>query len=837
MSQSRSRTRSIRCGLVVGAVGAALLIAPQVAYAGGGGGVGPMIVMPGSSATLFDSASPFTTTTSVVQISSAASGATCAVSKVTTTPLPSGVWNATGVTKTDGNNNATTNQVNFTVPGTNGPTAGTNGAIRPYNACVYDSVTGAAQSSAPFYVGVQAMANPMAGIGGGGNQITISTTPNTLFASATSVSGLFTTGTCTNTYGTPGASNLVATGVTKDTSSSVRLTVPSGAVANAPGSTMYNICLYDNTGALLSFANYNANLVALTPSGGSYLTSNGVTGSSTVPFLSGVTTPGVLVVPGGGCPGNYNNASGFNPAPVAVVSPNVRRLTNYRLALTIPPLTQQTPNPNQPMFYSVCFYSNATTGSLVGSGSYAATVVANPTAVMPSAGPAAGNTIITVVGTDFPTDPGRITATLGGVPLTDIQPQGDKMFTARTPAHAVDDNVTLVVTTSAGTKALQNAFSFVNPVKVTPNTAPNTTPTVDVDVQGMGFLAMNFGTGGNSARVFLVRGAYNGAEAATNARANGPVSECVNVLPISDEELVCTLQLNRRLDATGAPFNPATYTKTTTTLASDIGTAAGSRVITSVGGKFSADDVGQMIVEDGGPTHIPATTTITSVLGPNRAVISAPASQNGSTLTAAIGLVPVHGFTNTVIATADSTTVSLASGAFTGADVGRVFNATSGIPNGTTIVAVAPGGASATLSAPASNPNPNVVTVNVTTANNSNSITVASGALAAADVNGVIGANSIGIPVGTTISSLTGNPVTGAVLSANASNSLGTVGGPVSITINRAVNGSLFPAASVPSGAYSLTVVSNGALNAETTDPDYFQTAITSSSVFTVGPF
>jgi hypothetical protein len=811
----------------VGAVGAALLIAPQAAQAGPGAGVGPMIVMPGGGATLFDSTSPFTTATSVVQISTSA----CNGTRLTT--LPSGVWNATGVTKTDGNGNVTTNQVNFTVPPTNGPTANSNGGIKSYNACVYDSATGAAQSSAPFYVGPPTMANPMAGISGGGNQITVSS-PNTPFTSATSVSALFTSGTCTNTFGTPGTSNLVAPGVIKDSPSSLRLTVPPGAVATGPGSTMYNVCLYDNTGGLLSFATYNANLVALTPSSGSFTTGNGVTGISTQPFLSGVTAPGALIVQGSGCPGSYNNTSGFNPAPVAVTGSNVRRLSNYRLAVTIPPLTQQAPTSNQPLFYSVCFYANATTGSLVGSGSYAATVVANPTAVMPSAGSVAGNTLITVVGTDFPTDPGRITATLGGVPLTEIQPQGDKMFTAKTPAHAVADNVTLVVTTAAGTKALQNAFSFVNPVKVTPNTAPNTTPTVDVDVQGTGFMSMNFGTGGNSARVFLVRGVYNGAPAATNARANGPVSECVNVLPISDEELVCTLQLNRRLDATGVLFNPATYTKTT--LTSDIGTTAGSRVITSVGGKFSADDTGQMIVEDTAPNHIPPNTTITSVLGPSRAVISAPASQSGSTLTAVIGLVPVHSFTNAVIATADSTTVSLASGAFTGADVGRVFNGTTGIPNGTTIVAVAPGGASATLSAPASNPTSNVVTVGVTTANNSNNITVASGALGTADVNGVIGTNSVGIPVGTTISSLTGNPVTGAVLSANASSSLGTVGAG-SITINRAVNGSLFPAAPVPSGAYNLTVVSDGALDAETTDPDYFQTAITSSSVFTVGPF
>jgi hypothetical protein len=417
-------------------------------------------------------------------------------------------------------------------------------------------------------------------------------------------------------------------------------------------------------------------------------------GTSAQPFLSGVAAPGVLVTPGGGCPDHFNETSGFNPAPAPVTGSNVRRLTSYRIVVTIPPLTAQAPGPNGPLPYSVCFFSDATNGSPVGSGYYAAAVVANPTGVTPSAGPATGKTDITVVGTDFPTDPGRISATLGGVPLSDIRSLGDKAFTAKTPAHAPEDNVTLVVTAPAGTKALQNAFSFVNPVTVTPNTAPSTMPNVDVDVQGMGFLAMNFGSGGNAARVFLVRGVYNGAEAATGTRANAPVAECVDVLPISDQELVCTLRLNRRLDATGGIFDSTGYTKTLTT---DVGTTAGSRVITSAAGKFSADDIGQMIVEDIAPSHIPASSTITSVLGPTKAVISAPASQNGSTLTAVIGAVAVHTFTNALITTADSTTVSLASGAgaFTSADVGRVFSGTTGIPNGTTIVAVAPGGAGA----------------------------------------------------------------------------------------------------------------------------------------------
>ena len=40
----------------------------------------------------------------------------------------------------------------------------------------------------------------------------------------------------------------------------------------------------------------------------------------------------------------------------------------------------------------------------------------------------------------------------------------------------------------------------------------------------------------------------------------------------------------------------------------------------------------------------------------------------------------------------------------------------------------------------------------------------------------------------------------------------------------------------MPNGAYTLTVVNNGAVNAATTDPNYEQSAITSGATFTVAP-
>ena len=692
MSQSHPhcRTRLVQVGLAVGALGAALLVAPPAAYAAAY--VGPSIVTPGQQASIFDPDGPFTTATAALQFSTTACPAKFAAADGTAS------WNATLGTKT-------ASRIDFTVP--TGPTAGTNGTAKAYNVCVYENtvvgISNLQGAGATIYVGGQLMLTPMQGLTGGGNQVTASVGASTpILTGVTTVGVVFTSGSCTATYGTPNSAN-VAGNVVKQSNTSVSLTVPPGVtVSGGPGPTNYNLCLYDGAGsggALLSFANYAANLVSLNVNTGSYLTSVGLIASSPSPFLSGVTTPGVLLMQNQGCPGAYSTAAFNGTTPVAVTAAgSVRKLTNYRLAVTVPPLPLA--NPGQPTPYQVCFYANATAnGSLLATGAYTAAVVANPTGVTPAAGPATGGSTITVSGTDFPIEPGRITATLGGVALENIQPINDKAFTADTPAHAVENNVTLVVSTAAGTKALQGAYSFLNPVKVSPNTAPNTAPTVDVAVRGMGFLSVNFGVTGNAGRVFLVNGAYNGADAGGGVRANGPVAECANVLPIDDNELICTLQLNRRLNATGTGFfDSVTYSNP---LAADVSTTAGSRIISSAAKRFGANDVGQPIVE-ATSANIPANSIITSVLSSAKAVISAPAKQTTSTaITATIGGLAVRTFANALTTKAQSPVVGLTSGAFTSADVGRVFSGTAGIPNGTTIVAVAPGGANATLSAAA----------------------------------------------------------------------------------------------------------------------------------------
>lgn len=815
-SQPRARIRPIRAGLTAGAIGAALLVAPQAAHAATT--VGPPIVPLGGSVTVSDPAVSFNTTSAAVLMSQATCPSRYALAG------GNGLWYGTVTAR-----NPTS--VSFTVPATSGPPPGANGTAKAYFACVYDGAvqnTSNLQASGPIYIGTPPMASAFSGITGGGNQLTITAGPNgPIFTGLTSVAAVFASGSCNTTLGTTNPANLVAANVVRQSNTSVSLTVPPGVVAATGGApTMYNICLYDGssaTGALLSFLPYSATIATVTPGSGSHLASNGVTATSPVPFLSGVTTPAVVLFPGNGwCPGAYSaTATG---AVALTGAGSVRKLSNNRAAVTIPPLPLAN---NQPTSYQVCFYSgNTAAGALVGSGTYTAAIVAAPTAVLPAAGPAAGGNTITVIGSDFPVEPGRITATLGGSPLTNIQPINDKAFTAQVPAHAVEENVALVVTTSAGTKALPGAYSFRNPIRVSPNTAPSTAPTVDVAVQGMGFMSINFSPGGNGGRVYLVSGAYNGADAGAGVRANGPVAECVNVLPISDEELVCTLQLNRRLNAVGTGFfDPITYTNSLT----DISTVAGSRVISSAAAKFHANDVGQPIVQ-GGNTNIPANSTITSVLSPAKAVISAPALATSTAAFAATigGGVAVRTFTNSLTTAAGSTTIHLATGAFTRADVGRVVSGATGIPNGATIVSVTPGGASATLSTPATATSTGAL-LNVSIADGSTTLTGTS--LASTDANWMIGPNSLGIPVGTTITAVT--PGASATLSAPA------VGGGTAahIPVTRPVSGSLYAAAPVPDGSYNLVVVSNGAPDAAETDPDYFQTDITSSSAFTVASF
>lgn len=105
-SPSSARTRLIRAGLTAGAVVAALLVAPQSAYAATT--VGPPIVPPGGSATINDPNISFNTTSASVLLSVSACPAKYASAGA------NGLWSGTVNTRS-------TNSINFTVPSPTSP--------------------------------------------------------------------------------------------------------------------------------------------------------------------------------------------------------------------------------------------------------------------------------------------------------------------------------------------------------------------------------------------------------------------------------------------------------------------------------------------------------------------------------------------------------------------------------------------------------------------------------------------------------------------------------------------------------------------------------------------
>ncbi len=479
---------------------------------------------------------------------------------------------------------------------------------------------------------------------------------------------------------------------------------------------------------------------------------NTLTGTSTTAFLTGYTAP-VAYFTQFACPATWTSTALNTVAPSASntgVTPAtvVKKLTNNKVAVTVPAAVV-TVGTNATQKYNLCVYGAATANTvLAANAAYTVAGAATVTGVTPSAGPALGGSLITVTGTAFPTTPGSITATLGGTPLTAITPVSSTSFTAITPAKSPANDLTLAVTTTAGTVFLKNAFDYVNGITISPNTAPPTATAVDVDVLGTNFLSYNFTTANaqSDSHVYLVNGVYNGITGtAGTVRQNGPVAECGSVLVVSDTELICTLNLTSRLDAAGAIASNG-YRSVT-----DAVTTATNNIITSATANFTQSDVGKTLVQSGN-TNIAANTTIVAVLSPTQAVMSNNSVAAGTAITAAIGYRSTSGTATTAIGSNQ-----LTAGTFTQADVGRAVSGT-GIPANTVITAVNSAGTTATIS---------------------NAATAA------------------GTAVALTVTS--GNPV--------------------------------------PNGAYTLTVVSNGANNAESTDENYTQSVVSSGSTFTVAPF
>jgi hypothetical protein len=704
-SQSSTRRRLAAVGLTTGAIAAAVLVAPGAAFAAAT--ASPAVGPASGTITVTDSATSFTTAPGAAQFQA---GTTCSTTALATNTTS--VFAASSVAKTDANT------VTVGVPAT--LALGASGVSKGYAICFYAGATAGSAavttSSVPTYTVANASGTvvPTSGASGGGNTITVTApTAAPYFTGVAAPAVVFSTTACNSVYPASPSSTLIAT-ATKTPSTSntvVTVPVPGGVLGTGTTAAAYNVCFYNGTtsgsSGLLGSSTYNVTLPAVTLNStvGASTGGAGIIATSTANFLTGVSSLGAAFTTAATCPTTYPAAATYAAGPpvvpgvVLAAANTVRVLGNNKLAATVPalPLSVGTPT-----VYQACFYNGtASTSTILAAASYSSTTVPTPTSVTPNAGPARGGTTITVAGTNFPTTAGAITATLGGTALTNITPVSSTAFTAVTPNHSVMASAPLIVTTSAGSSTLQGAFSFTNALEITPNTAPSTSTAVNMDVQGVGFTQLP-----GTFAIYLVDGVYDSAPNPDNSSdyTNGPVAACTNVLVVTDNELICTMQLNRRLLEDGSTLlDGATYSNAVT----DVVTTSGSPVITSATGSFSAADVGRPIIQ-ATPVEILGsssanTTYITAVTSPGRAVMSKPAAATSASagIAATIGGLPVRtAFSGTT--TLNGNTVTAASGSFTSSDVGRAISGVSAttIAAGTTITGVNAAGTVATLSQP-----------------------------------------------------------------------------------------------------------------------------------------
>ncbi|MEU4163754.1 IPT/TIG domain-containing protein [Actinoplanes sp. NPDC026670] len=281
-------------------------------------------------------------------------------------------------------------------------------------------------------------------------------------------------------------------------------------------------------------------------------------------------------------------------AGVLIVRPDtVKRLTAGKIAFEVPAGAYpeldgngdpSTVNPDGLVLldgqdssrWNVCVYDtdSTTDSTLLATAVY--TVAPRPviTSIIPAGSPAGGGQSITVNGSGFSTVVTGLSASIGGADLTGIKVAANgNSFTATTGPRAADTGLALVVTAPGGSVSSLDPddnglaqdgddstpdapipFSYSNSITITPNTGP-VGGSVDIDVLGAGFEALDFTSGSPAdghAHVFLVKDAYDAA-------ANRGVAECSVVVVISDNELICTLDLAAaRLSAVDSSVLPDT---------------------------------------------------------------------------------------------------------------------------------------------------------------------------------------------------------------------------------------------------------------------------------------
>jgi hypothetical protein len=276
------------------------------------------------------------------------------------------------------------------------------------------------------------------------------------------------------------------------------------------------------------------------------------------------------------CAANYVAASTVSATAGAVLVTAPKILSSTKLAITVPSGVAL-PSGSTALNWNLCVYNGNTTGStsttaniVIVNAAYSIAASPTITAISPTGGPALGGDTVTVTGTNFVTG---MSAKLGSATLTGVTVASNgNSFTAVVPAQA-SGAYNLSVTTPGGTKnkTTGNAYvpyTYSNGIVISPNTTPTATASTDLDISGVGFASLDFSTtdgttpDNNKGHVYLVQGAYDSTDA-SSAKTVGEVGECVNVLVVSDTELVCTLNtLHAYAQSGDSAIGDGTYTVT-----------------------------------------------------------------------------------------------------------------------------------------------------------------------------------------------------------------------------------------------------------------------------------
>ncbi|AEV87587.1 hypothetical protein ACWT_6575 [Actinoplanes sp. SE50] len=247
--------------------------------------------------------------------------------------------------------------------------------------------------------------------------------------------------------------------------------------------------------------------------------------------------------------------------------------------------------------WNICVYDtdSALTSTLLATAQYTLSLKPTIATILPATSPSAGGQTITVNGTGF-TGVAPITGSIGGVPLSNIRAATTgTSLTAVTGAHAAGPGMVVTINAPGGTVTSADPngdgstgdaidFTYSNGITVSPHTASRGS-VVTVDITGAGFSVPTFepsiGTpGSGNAHIFLVNGAYDSS-------SNRGVAECTGVTVVSDNELVCTLDLSinaldpQNSNLTGAPVPDGAYIMTWVADGTQGSTGANPSIISS----------------------------------------------------------------------------------------------------------------------------------------------------------------------------------------------------------------------------------------------------------------